>query len=126
MKPKDGGHLSYPFRIGSNGRTAQVESLEEHVLGELAQMILTNPGERPFLPEFGGGARRLVFENVGEMESGIIKAKMMHALSEWLGERLTIEDLAVTASNGRVDIVITYRVTGSEDTRIVRFQRPGE
>jgi phage baseplate assembly protein W len=126
MKPKDGGHLSYPFRVGSNGRTAQVRSLEEHVRDELIQLILTNAGERIFLPEFGGGARRLVFENIGEMQGGIIKAKMAHAIATYLGERLTVEDLVVTVENGRIDLEITYRICGTPDTRVARFQRTGE
>ena len=33
----DGPHLSFPFRIGSDGRTAQVQSLPEHVRDELIQ-----------------------------------------------------------------------------------------
>lgn len=126
MKLKDGRHLSFPFRISSDGRTAQVRSQEDHVRDELIQLILTNPGERLFIPEFGGGARRLVFENIGGIEAGIIKAKMAHAIAEWLGERLNIEDLSVSVVNGRIDIEITYRITGTDDIRVVRFQRAGE
>ena len=57
-----GRHLSFPFRIGADGRTAAPSTHEEHVRDELVQLILTGPGERPFLPEFGGGARQLIFE----------------------------------------------------------------
>lgn len=126
MRLREGRHLSFPFHIGNDGRAAQVQTLEEHVRDELIQLILTNTGERLFLPEFGGGARRLVFENVGEIEAGIIKAKMSQAIASWLGERLTIEDLTISVENALIEVEIKYRIVGAEDTRIVKFQRTGE
>jgi phage baseplate assembly protein W len=123
MRLHEGRHLSFPFHIGSDGRAAQVQTLDEHVRDELIQLILTNTGERLFLPEFGGGARRLVFENIGEMGAGILKAKMSQAIASWLGERLTVEDLAISVENVMIEVEIKYRILGTETTRIARFQR---
>ncbi len=120
-----GKHLAFPFRIGSDGRTAQVSSLEEHVKEELIQLILTNPGERPFLPEFGGGVRRMVFEGAYEATAGMTKATLTQAISRWLGHRVTLEDLLVTIENETIDVEIKYRIAGTEDSRVMRFQRQG-
>ena len=95
MTLPDGRHLAFPFRIAADGRTAQVESLEQHVRDELIQLILTSPGERLFLPEFGAGVYRLVFENAGEITAAAAKATISQALSRWLGERVTPEELIV-------------------------------
>jgi len=119
-------HLSFPFRIGSDGRTAQVSSLESHVRDELIQLILTNPGERAFLPEFGSGVRRLVFENASETTAGVTKARVTQAISRWLGHRVTLEDLQVTVDNETINVQIQYRIAGTEDSRIMKFQRNGE
>lgn len=119
-------HLSFPFRIASNGRSAQVSSLEAHVRDELIQLILTNPGERAFLPEFGGGVRRLVFENASETIAGVTKARITQAISRWLGQRVTLEDLQVTIDNSTLEIQIQYRIAGTKDSRIMKFQRNGE
>ena len=121
-----GRHLSFPFRSGPDGRTAQVASLEEHVRDELIQLLLTNPGERAFLPEFGGGLRRLVFEPADEASQGMTKAAVTQAISNWLGHRITLEDLAVEVENSTIDVEIKYRIAGSEDSRVMRFQRNGE
>jgi len=126
MRLREGRHLSFPFRIGNDGRAAQVQTLEEHVRDELIQLILTNTGERLFLPEFGGGVRRLVFENVRDIEAGIIKAKMSQEIASWLGERLTVEDLVISVENGLIEVEIKYRILGTEETRVVIFQRTGE
>ena len=125
MTEKYGSHLSFPFRIGKDGRTARVLSLEEHIRDELIQLILTNPGERLFLPEFGGGARRLVFENIDEAVAGLTKATITRAISKWLGHRITLENLNVTVENETIEVDIKYRIAGTEDTRILRFQKSG-
>jgi phage baseplate assembly protein W len=126
MTETDGRHLSFPFRIGSDGRTAQVSSFEEHVRDELMQLLLTNLGERAFLPEFGGGLRRLVFEPVSEASLGMTKSMVTQAISDWLGHRITLEDLTVEIENTTIEVEIKYRIAGTEDTRIMKFQRNGE
>jgi phage baseplate assembly protein W len=125
MKPTSGPHLSFPFQVGPDGRLVQVASQEEHVRDELIQLILTNLGERVFLPEFGGGARRLVFENASEATQAMTKAMLTQAISNWLGHRLTLENLVVRVENETIEVEIQYRLAGSEDSRRLRFQRGG-
>lgn len=125
MTPPDGRHLSFPFRIAADGRTAQVETLAQHVREELIQLILTNPGERAFLPEFGGGARRLVFEGAGNTTLAMAKAMLSQALSRWLGQRITVEDLKVEAEGETISVDLKYRIAGTEDQRRMRFERRG-
>ena len=125
MTDDAGNHLSFPFRIGKDGRTAQVSTLEDHIREEIIQLILTNPGERVVQPEFGGGVRRLVFENADEVTGGITKAMLTQAVSRYLGHRVTLEDLDVIIENETIDITINYRIAGTEDTRVLKFQRSG-
>ncbi len=125
MTAPDGPHLSFPFRIAVDGRTAQVKSLEEHVRDEVIQLILTNPGERSFLPEFGGGARRLVFAGTDEATAAMAKAMISQSLSGWLDHRVTVEDLIVEARDGTIDVDLKYRIAGTEDQRRIRFQKSG-
>lgn len=55
--PRNVAHLSllaYPFRLASNGRVATVEAgSDEQYAQELAVAVLTRPGERVLVPEFG-------------------------------------------------------------------------
>ena len=125
MNPPDGKHLSFPFRIAPDGRTAPVTSLETHVRDELMQLILTNPAERAFLPDFGGGARRLVFEGGGQTTQAMAKAMITQSVSTWLGQRITLEELTVTMENATITIDLIYRIAGTEDRRRVQFERNG-
>jgi phage baseplate assembly protein W len=125
MTAPNGPHLSFPFHFAANGCTAQVQTLQEHVRDELIQLILTNFGERADLPDFGGGVRRLVFEGAGLTTSAMAKAMLSQALSRWLVERVTVEDLNVTGVNEKLTVDLVYRVAGTSDQRLIRFQRSG-
>jgi phage baseplate assembly protein W len=142
MARSNGRHLSFPFRIADDGRTAAPASDEEQVRDELLQLLLTSPGERLFLPEFGGGVRRLVFEPASDVLRGVVKARITQALSRWLGHRLTVElidvrfgdepgvtgltpELLLDPLTGGIEVTVKYRAVGSPDSRVVRFQRRG-
>ena len=125
MKPENGRHLSFPFRVGRDGRAAQISTLEEHVRDELVQLLLTNPAERLFLPDFGGGVRRLVFESADDATAGLAKAVITQSVTRYLGHRVTLEELTVIAVNETIEIDLKYPIAGTEDTRVLRFQRRG-
>lgn len=124
----NGRHLAFPFRIGTDGRTATPASDAEHVRDELLQLLLTNPGERLFLPEFGGGVRKLVFEPASDVLRGVVKARITNGLSRWLGHRLTVEliDVVFDDAVASLEVTVKYRPAGSPDSRVVKFQRTGQ
>lgn len=115
--------MAFPFHIGPDGRTATPASLDEHVRGEIIQLLLTNPGERPFLPSFGGGLRRLVFERNDDVSAGLSKALVSQALSRWLGERVKVESLDVTADESKLAVDLRYRVIATNQEKQLRFER---
>ena len=126
MNPNAGRHLSFPFRVGGDGRAVQISTLEEHVRDEIVQLLLTNPAERLFLPEFGGGVRRLVFEGADDSTTGAMaKALITQNIRRWLGHRVTLESLEVKVENETIEVEIIYRIAGTEDKRMLRFQRTG-
>ncbi|MGD9614577.1 MAG: GPW/gp25 family protein [Alphaproteobacteria bacterium] len=124
--PSAGRHIAFPFRIGADGRSVSPASDSDHVRDEVLQLLLTDPGERPFLTEFGGGVRRLVFEPASDVLRGVTKARISQALSRWLGHRLTVEALEVEFEGERIDILVKFRPAGAEDSRLLRFQRRGQ
>lgn len=125
MRPQNGKHLSFPFRVNNDGRTATVASLEEHVRDELVQLLLTNPAERLFVPEFGGGVRRMVFENADETTAAMSKAIITQSVSRYLGHRVALEELTVQVTESLIEIEIKYRIAGTQDSRVLKFQRHG-
>ena len=94
----------------------------------MLQLLLTAPAERLFLPEFGAGLRRLVFEPAGEVLRGVVKARVTNALSRWLGHRLTVEfiDVVFDDPTAMLEVTVKYRPAGVPDSRVVKFQRTGQ
>ncbi len=117
-----GRHLDFPFHIGADGRTATPESLGEHIRDEIIQLLLTNPGERPFLPSFGGGLQRLVFERSDEVTAGLAKARVSQALNHWLGHRVEIQHLEVDAQESTLIVDLRYRILETGEEKQMRFQ----
>jgi uncharacterized protein len=117
-----GRHLKFPFFIGADGRGATPSSLDDHIRGEIMQLLLTNPGERPFLPTFGGGLRRLVFERNDEVTAGMSKALVSQALTNWLGTRVKVEMLDVSAEASTLTVDLRYRVIATDEAKHVRFE----
>jgi phage baseplate assembly protein W len=117
-----GRHLAFPFHIGTDGRTAAPADINEHVKGEIIQLLLTTPGERPFLPDFGGGLKRLVFEANDEITAGIAKATVSQALSYWLQERVEVLALNVENNESTLNVDLQYRVIVTGEEKQLRFQ----
>ena len=125
MRPQNGRHLSFPFRVNDDGGATTVASLEEHVRDELVQLLLTNPAERLFVPELGGGVRRMVFENADETTAAMSKALITQSVSRWLGHRVALEELTVQVTDSLIEIELKYRIAGTQDSRVLKFQRHG-
>jgi uncharacterized protein len=120
-----GRHLAFPFRIGADGRTVPPANLDEHVRGEILQLLLTNNGERPFLPSFGGNLRRLVFQGNDEVTAGLAKANISQALSYWLGNRVKVLSLDVENLDATLAIDLSYQVIDTGEQRRLRFEHGG-
>ena len=127
MDPRlpDGRHLAFPFRIGSDGRTAAPADLLDHVRGEVIQLLLTAPGERPFLPAFGAGLKRLVFERNDPVAAGLAKATVARNLSRWLGQRVTVKFLEVESRESQLTVDLRYRVVATGEVRGMKLQGAG-
>ena len=120
---RPGRHLSFPFRIAADGRAATADTLDQQALEELVQLILTNQGERLFLPQFGGGARRLLFEGINEATATMSRTMITQAIQQWLPGRVILNQLNVTVNDTTIQIDLKYQVAGSSQIRQAIFQR---
>lgn len=102
---------AYPFRIDSLSRQgAAASSYEAHVEQMVKQVLLTAPGERVNLPEFGCGLRRLLFAPNSDALRSTTKILVRQALGRWLHEHVEVKDVEVTASDdgSSVFVLVVY------------------
>jgi len=115
--------LAFPFSIGSDGRSSGATTLDDQVLQELQQLVLTDPGERLFLPAFGGGVNRLLFEAINTNTAAVAQSTLTNAIQTWLATRVNLQSVNVSTSGSAISITITYQVAGATSTVQAVFQR---
>ena len=75
----------------------------------MKQILLTNPGERIMLPDFGVGLRRYLFEMNDEQLATVIREKIVQQIAKY--EPLAdIIDIQFKQQDNEMRIRITYRI----------------
>jgi phage baseplate assembly protein W len=67
----------------------------------------------------------LVFEPIDDTTAAMAKARITQAMNRWLGHRVTLEYVEVRTKNSTIEVDVRYRLAGTEDSRVLRFQRDG-
>ena len=87
---------AFPFRIDPTSGQAAQTRYETHVEQMIRQVLLTAPGERANLPEFGCGLRQLLFAPHSEAIDATTKLLILQALNKWLGNQIQVKEVKVT------------------------------
>ena len=86
---------AFPFRIDvASGQAAQTP-YESHVEQMIRQVLLTMPGERANLPEFGCGLRQLLFAPHSEALNTTTAMLVQQALGRWLADQIEVREVKV-------------------------------
>jgi phage baseplate assembly protein W len=93
-----GRGVAFPPRVGPDGRVAW--SAGPGSVAESIQIILlTEPGERVLLPEFGGRLKRFLYESNTVATRRLIAAEIEGALKRW-EPRIELQGVDVQADAG--------------------------
>lgn len=89
----------YPFRLDpASGQAAQTP-YDAHVEQMIRQVLLTAPGERADLPEFGCGIRQLIFAPHSDALNATTQILVQQALNRWLGSQIQVQKITVGPSD---------------------------
>jgi phage baseplate assembly protein W len=88
---------AFPFRIDATAHQAAQSRYEAHVEQMIRQVLLTSPGERVNLPEFGCGLRQLLFAPHSEALDTTTKLMVLQALNRWLAGQIEVKDVKIAA-----------------------------
>ena len=91
---------AFPFRIDpASGQAAQTP-YQAHVDQMIRQILLTTPGERADLPDFGCGLRQLLFAPNSDALQATTQLLIQRSLKRWLSDQITPREIAVTPGPG--------------------------
>jgi phage baseplate assembly protein W len=84
----------YPVRLHPRG-LLHVQGGIDQVKSDLLILLLTNPGERVMLPDYGTPLRKLVFEPNDDTLRGTARDMIIASIRTW-EPRITVEAIEVT------------------------------
>ena len=93
--------LQYPLIKTHRGLLAHNSNVDQ-IKADLLQLLLTNPGERVMLPEFGTPLRKLIFEQNDASLESVAKKIIADSITKW-EPRIVISNIEVNSkfdSNG--------------------------
>lgn len=88
-----GKGISFPPRIGADGRIVWSEG-EENIRESIRVILMTELNERLYLPQFGGGLNRFLFEPNTATTRQLIRDRITKALNQW-EPRITVDSVSV-------------------------------
>ena len=113
---------AFPFRIDPASRQAQRVGYERHVAELVRQLLLTGPGERADLPEFGCGLRALVFAGNSEALAATAQMLVEHSLSRWLSDHLEVRTVEVTTGEAEIIVRVEYALVRTRQMQSVELR----
>jgi uncharacterized protein len=104
---------AFPFRIDPASRQAVQTAYTPHVEQMIRQVLLTSPGERADLPEFGCGLRQLIFAPHSSALDAATNLIVLQALNRWLAgviqvQKVNVAPLSELDDPARLQVEIQY------------------
>jgi phage baseplate assembly protein W len=110
---------AFPFRIDPASGQAGQTPYEAHVDQMIRQVLLTSPGERIDLPEFGCGLRQLIFAPRSSALDSTTNIIVLQALNRWLAGvikvlQVTVVPITLSDDPAKLEIQINYTRLASQ------------
>ena len=99
--------FGFPFQIDALGQVARLTG-DDNIKAKIIQVLLTTPGERVELPEFGCGLRDLVFDPNNDILAAATEFTINKALQRWLGAEIIVEAVDASSQDEVLTIDVTY------------------
>jgi hypothetical protein len=119
---------AYPFRIDPTSRQAAQAPYATHVEQMVRQVLLTSPGERADLPEFGCGLRQLLFAPASEALTATARLIVQQSLGRWLGDQIVVQNVEVfgpdVGTGETIYVRVDYLLVETRTRASVQLQVP--
>ncbi len=108
--------LGVAYPLDKTNLQTGTNTIKEQIRTNLIDLLVTYPGERVNLPDYGVGVQNLLFEN--QINKETLKSKIRNQAEKWM-TNIIIKDVDISADNdkGTIFIGVYYvcLVDGSED-----------
>src|SRR5258708_31792538 len=117
---------AYPFRIAAASRQGAQTGYEFHVEQMIRQILLTSPGERVNLPEFGCGLRQLLFAPNSDALQATTQLLVQKSLTRWLAGQIEVKNVSVSPGPGgdysQIVVLIEYVLIETQSKQVTEVK----
>jgi uncharacterized protein len=118
--------FAFPFRIDPASQQTAQTGYAVHVDQMVRQLLLTTPGERVDLPQFGCGLRSLVFAPDSDALAATVKLRVIQGLNQWLSGVVSVVDVVTgggpggaVLEPGTIEVTVTYTLVETQTNQAV-------
>lgn len=113
--PSVGVGVSLPLNGKSVFKTTF--TTREAIKNNLINWFLTNEGDRPLNPEFGGNLRRFIFEQINQGNLEFLQEDLQSQISTFFPS-IVVNNLDVLSypDNNQIEVQILYSISGTNST----------
>jgi uncharacterized protein len=119
---------AFPLAIDPASRQVARVGYAPHVAQMVRQFLLTSPGERVCLPDFGGGLRRILFSPKTTALQSTTELLIRQGLDKYLGQHLEVIKVKVTEPSaideGAFEVFVEYRLRETQTSDVVILKVP--
>jgi phage baseplate assembly protein W len=96
---------------------------KDAIKNNLINFFLTNPGERPLNPTFGGGLRAFIFEQITTDNLNFLREDINSKISLYF-PNVNVEDLIVTGQEdlNQITVTLKYSIINTNITDTLEIQ----
>jgi phage baseplate assembly protein W len=117
---------AFPFRIDTASQQTAQAGYPDHVDQMIRQLLLTSPGERVNLPQFGCGLRSLVFAPNSDALAATVQLRVNQGLQQWLAGIVNVTQVTVGPGTGgppvepgTLEVTVFYTLVETQTTQAV-------
>lgn len=120
--------VRFPFADGTEGELFKLTTTSDDAIkSDLIHLLLTNKGERFYMPDFGANLRKYLFEPIDGITSNDIKNEVQNAVRKYI-PNLQINEITVAQNsdndpsvyeytfNVKIDYTVTEDAFATKDT----------
>tara|TARA_R110000823_G_scaffold262309_1_gene382960 strand:+ start:295 stop:783 length:489 start_codon:yes stop_codon:yes gene_type:complete len=112
--------LGIVFPFNAEGVFYSSYTTKEQVKSNLLNVLLTEPGERVFKPNFGVGLRNYLFENSNDIS--LLEEKINNQINQNItGIELSNINVIKSPDSHEINIIISYRVLANQELDTIQI-----
>lgn len=109
-------NIDFPFRDSEDGSFFKLNKTDrDAVRADLLHLLLTNKGDRLYLPDFGSDLRKYIFQPNDDITHGEIRDSLNETIKKYI-PNLIVDDITFVRDDNEEKITVILKYTVTEGT----------